>query len=195
MCGRWALSSFEVVARIANPPPSLLSRYTRKERDFFFDYAEFVHRLINSEYVRENLRELTQLEEIRVNRELDFRVMVFPARPITGRPRSTLHGSYNQDAGQISLYPLKLPREWLRREGANVFKTPWKELSETQRKVMHEASLSAISTLIHEVLHVKFENRGYSRYAEEAIVRKLERKYAQEWVQRMDNLVEPRPFD
>ncbi len=183
------VEQFEIVARIANPPPSLLSKYTRKEKEFFLQYAEFVHRVLNSEGVREKLRELMQLENIRLNRELDFRIMVFPARPIMGRPRSTLHGSYNQDAGQISLYPLKLPREWLRREGSTLFQTPWEGLSDGQRKVFSEAWLSAISTLIHEVLHVKFENRGYSRYSEEAIVRSLEKKYAEEWVQRMDNLV------
>ena len=183
------VEQFEIVARIANPPPSLLSKYTRREKEFFLHYAEFVQRLLNSEGVREKLRELIRLENIRLARALDFRIMVFPARPITGRPRSTLHGSYNQDAGQISLYPLKLSREWLRREGPSLFQTPWESLSDSQRKVLSEAWLSAISTLIHEVLHVKFENRGYSRYSEEAIVRSLERKYAQEWIQRMDNLV------
>ncbi len=145
-----------------------------------------MHRLLNSEGVREKLRELMQLENIRLNRELDFRIMVFPARPIIDRPRSTLHGSYNQDASQISLYPLKLPRGWLRREGSSLFQTPWEGLSESQKKVLSEAWLSAISTLIHEVLHVKFENRGYSRYSEEAIVRSLEKKYAQEWIKQME---------
>lgn len=183
------VEQFDIVARIANPPPSLLSKYTGREKEFFFHYAEFVHRVLNGDSVREKLRELMQLENIRLSRELDFRIMVFPARPITGRPRSTLHGSYNQDAGQISLYPLKLPREWLRREGFSLFQTPWKSLSDRQRKFLSEASLSAISTLIHEVLHVKFENRGYSRFSEEGIVRKLERQYAQEWVRRMDDLV------
>lgn len=186
----YLVEQFETVARIANPPPSLLSKYTRKEKEFFFQYAEFVQRLLNSEGVRGKLRELIQVENILLHRELDFRIMVFPARPLTGRLRSTLHGSYNQDAGQISLYPLKLSREWLRREGPSLFQTPWESLSGSQRKVLSEAWLSAISTLIHEVLHVKFENRGYSRYSEEAIVRSLEKKYAQEWIQQMDILVD-----
>jgi len=183
------VEQFEIVARVANPPPSLLSKYTRKEREFFLQYADFVHRTLNSEGVREKLRELMQMENIRLTRELDFRIMVFPARPLTGRPRSTLHGSYNQDAGQISLYPLKLSRLWIRREGSSLFQTPWEDLADNQKKVLSEAWLSAISTLIHEVLHVKFENRGYSRYSEEAIVRKLENQYAQEWIQQTESLV------
>jgi len=78
---------------------------------------------------------------------------------------------------------------WIRREGSSLFQTPWEDLADNQKKVLSEAWLSAISTLIHEVLHVKFENRGYSRYSEEAIVRKLENQYAQEWIQQTESLV------
>jgi len=62
-----------------------------------------------------------------------------------------------------------------------MFKTAVAELSAAQQKTLREVLVSTITTLIHEILHVKFENRQYSRYVEEAIVRKLERKYAEEW--------------
>ncbi len=62
-----------------------------------------------------------------------------------------------------------------------MFKTAVTDLSVSQQKTLREVLVSAITTLIHEILHVKFEGRQYSRYAEEAIVRKLERKYAEEW--------------
>ena len=175
------MRNFDVEARIANPPESLLAKHTKKEKEFFYDYAAFVQRLLNSGQIRGRLRGLIETESIDPGRAIDLRIMVFPARPMTGRPRSILHGSFNQDTSQISLYPLKLPRDWVRREGYGMFKTAVTELSASQQKTLREVLVSAITTLIHEILHVKFENRQYSRYAEEAIVRKLERKYAEEW--------------
>ncbi len=175
------MRNFDVDARIANPPESLLAKHTKKEKEFFYDYAAFVQRLLNSGQIKDRLRGLIETESIDPGRAIDLRIMVFPARPMTGRPRNSLHGSFNQDTSQISLYPLKLPREWVRKEGYGMFKTALTDLSASQQKTMREVLVSAITTLIHEVLHVKFETRQYSRYAEEAIVRKLERKYAEEW--------------
>ncbi len=174
--------AIEIITRMANPPEGLVAKYTRKEREFFSDYSHFVLRLIDSPEVREKLRRLVEVENIRVSRIIDLRVMAFPARPLKGRPRNVLHGSYNQDSSQISLYPLKLSRDWIRHEGNSLFKTPLAELSDSQRKTLREVSLTAVSTLIHEVLHAKFEMRDMSRYVEEAVVRRLERKYADEWV-------------
>ena len=175
------MRSFDVEARIANPPESLLAKHTKKEKEFFYDYAAFVQRLLNNGQIKDRLRGLIETESIDPGRAIDLRIMVFPARPMTGRPRSILHGSFNQDTSQISLYPLKLPRDWVRREGYGMFKTAVTDLSASQQKTLREVLVSAITTLIHEILHVKFEGRQYSRYAEEAIVRKLERKYAEEW--------------
>ncbi len=175
------MRNFDVEARIANPPESLLAKHTKKEKEFFYDYAAFVQRLLNSGQIKDRLRGLIETESIDPGRAIDLRIMVFPARPMTGRPRSILHGSFNQDTSQISLYPLKLPRDWVRKEGHGIFRTAVTDLSASQQKTLREVLISAITTLIHEILHVKFENRQYSRYAEEAIVRKLERKYAEEW--------------
>ena len=175
------MRNFDVEARIANPPESLLAKHTKKEKEFFYDYAAFVQRLLNSGQIKDRLRGLIETESIDPGRAIDLRIMVFPARPMTGRTRSILHGSFNQDTSQISLYPLKLPRDWVRSEGYGMFKTALTDLSASQQKTLREVLVSAITTLIHEILHVKFENRQYSRYAEEAIVRKLERKYAEEW--------------
>jgi len=175
------MRNFDVEARMANPPESLLAKHTKKEKEFFYDYAAFVQRLLNSGQIKGLLRGLIETESIDPGRAIDLRIMVFPARPMTGRPRNILHGSFNQDTSQISLYPLKLPRDWVRSEGYGMFKTAVTDLSASQQKTLREVLVSAITTLIHEILHVKFENRQYSRYAEEAIVRKLERKYAEEW--------------
>jgi len=175
------MRSFDVQARIANPPEGLLAKYTRKEKGFFYSYAAFVQRILNSAGIKDRLRRLIETESIDPGRAIDLRVMVFPARPLTGRPRNILHGSFNQDSSQISLYPLKLPKDWVRKEGLDLFKTSPARLSPSQHEALREMLASAITTLIHEILHVKFESRQYSRYAEEAIVRKLERKYAEEW--------------
>jgi len=175
------MRNFDVEARIANPPESLLAKHTKKEKEFFYDYAAFVQRPLNSGQIKDRLRGLIETESIDPGRAIDLRIMVFPARPMTGRPRNILHGSFNQDTSQISLYPLKLPREWVRSEGYSMSKTALTDLSASQQKTLREVLVSAITTLIHEILHVKFETRQYSRYAEEAIVRKLERKYAEEW--------------
>ncbi len=175
------MGRLEISARIANPPEGLLAKYTRKEKDFFFDYAAFVLRQLTSPQITEELRHLIDKEQVNTGNTIDLRVMVFPARPLTGRPRNTLHGSYNHDSSQISLYPLKLPREWIRNGGFSLFKTTSEELSQSQQQILKEIFVSAVSTLIHEVLHVKFEARHMPRYVEEAIVRKLEKKYAEEW--------------
>ncbi len=188
------MRNFDVEARIANPPESLLAKHTRKEREFFYGYAAFVQRLLSNSQIKDRLRGLIETESIDPGRAIDLRIMVFPARPMTGRPRSILHGSFNQDTSQISLYPLKLPRDWVRREGYGMFKTAVPDLSASQQKTLREVLVSAITTLIHEILHVKFENRQYSRYAEEAIVRKLERKYTEEWFESL-SLDYPRLLD
>ena len=176
------MRDFDIEARIANPPEGLLAKYTRKEKEFFYDYAAFVHRILSSEQVRDQLRHLIEVEAINPGRFIDLRIMVFPARPLTGRPRNVLHGSFNHDSSKISLYPLKLPREWIRKEGVGLFKTSPKDLSPSQQSNLRDVLVSAISTLIHEILHVKFESRQLSRYVEEAVVRKLERKYAEDWL-------------
>lgn len=178
---------------MANPPEDLVAKYTRKELEFFFGYANFVLRLFNGPEVDERLRHLMERENIQISKAIDLRVMVFPARPLRGRPRNVLHGSYNHDTAQISIYPLKVKRNWIRQEGFSLFRTPPEQLSSTQRNLLRDILLCAVSTLIHEVLHVKFEARNYSRYAEEAIVRKLERKYAQEWIEQLpETLTETR---
>ena len=185
-----SFSTFQINARIANPPPMLLARYTRKEREFFFEYASFVLKIIENAQVLDRLKAIFEREKIGIKRPVDLRIMVFPARSLRGRPNRTLHGSYSQSSSQISLYPLKLPRELARAEGLDMFTTTIGDLPRKTRMLLLEISRSAVSTLIHEILHVKFESRGLPRYAEEAIVRKLERQYLQEWEDELPDIIE-----
>ena len=170
----------EVDVRIANPPPALLAKYTVKEKTFYYDYASFVVRLIQNQTVTERIHHVVSSERIVTNRPVDIRVMVFPARTFRGRQNRILHGSYSQLASQISLYPLRIPKEWIRGEGAALFRDDLRSLSQRKLRLLYEMSEAAVSTMIHEILHVKFQQRGMSRYGEEALVRKLEGQFMQE---------------
>ncbi len=171
----------EIDVRIANPPPALLKKYTVKEKEFFYDYANFVVRLLQNENVTRRVRQVILTERIVTDKPVDIRVMVFPARTFRGRQNRILHGSYSQSASQISLYPLRIPRESIRGEGLGLFRAGFEGLSQRRQRLLYEISQSAVSTMIHEILHVKFQQRGMSRYGEESLVRKLERQFMQGW--------------
>ena len=175
----------EIDVRVANPPPALLKKYTAKEKAFFYDYADFVVRLVRNENVTDRIHHYISMERIVIDKPVDIRVMVFPARTFRGRQTRVLHGSYSQSASQISLYPLRIPREWIRGDGIDLFREGLEDLSQRKLKLLYEISESAVSTMIHEILHVKFEQRSMSRYREEALVQKLERQFMQgceEWI-------------
>jgi len=171
----------EIDVRIANPPPALLKKYTVKEKAFFYDYASFVVRLLRNEIVTRRIHQVILTERIVIDKPVDIRVMVFPARTFRGRQNRILHGSYSQSTSQISLYPLRIPKEWIRGEGLDLFREGFQSLTQRKLKLLYEISESAVSTMMHEILHVKFQQRDMSRYGEEALVRKLERQFMQGW--------------
>src|SRR6266487_4242218 len=93
--GQMSRPKWEPELRIANPPPSLLVKYTRKEKDFFYDYASFIHKILQDSTVGERLGQILDLENVRMNGLVDIRVMIFPARSFRGQANRMLHGSYN----------------------------------------------------------------------------------------------------
>ncbi|TMI48877.1 hypothetical protein E6H17_02420 [Candidatus Bathyarchaeota archaeon] len=171
----------EIDVRIANPPAALLAKYTQKEKAFFYDYAHFVVRLLQDENVTDRIHQVISAERIVTEKPVDIRVMVFPARTFRGRQNRILHGTYSESASQISLYPLRIPKEWVRQEGLDLFRGGSDNLSQRKLRLLYEISESAVSTMIHEILHVKFQQREMSRYGEEALVQKLERQFMQGW--------------
>ena len=171
----------EIDVRVANPPPALLKKYTAKEKAFFYDYANFVVRLIRNENVTDRIHRVISMERIVIDKPVDIRVMVFPARTFRGRQTRVLHGSYSQSASQISLYPLRIPREWIRGDGIDLFRAGFEGLSQRKLRLLYEISKSAVSTMTHEILHVKFQQRTMNRYGEEALVQELEREFMQGW--------------
>lgn len=176
--------------RIANPPPSLLVRYTKKEKAFFYSYASFVLKIVQDSMISDRIRQILSIENVSMTEAIDVRVMVFPARTFRGQANRVLHGSFNSTASQISVYPLKIPKEWIRTDGFDLFDQPYTNLSERKRKLLCEMSMNAISTLLHEVFHAKLGNRGMSRFVEESVVRKMEKQHMVGWAETVSAAVE-----
>jgi hypothetical protein len=167
--------------RIANPPPFLQVKYTRKEKAFFQDYADFVLRIVQDHAVSEKIGEIIATENVRISGPIDIRVMVFPARTFRGQSNRMLHGSYNSTASQISLYPLRIPKDWIRQNGFDLFQRQYGDLTEKARRLLNQVSETAIGTLLHEIFHAKLGRRGMPRYVEEKIVKNMEMSYMKGW--------------
>jgi hypothetical protein len=135
------------------------------------------------------LSTLVSAEGIRSDRSIDLRVMIFPARQLRRQPSRILYGSYSHTLAQISLYPLRISKDRIRREGPELFSTSLDGLSIAQRKLIGEIATAAISTLIHEVLHVKFQQRSLARYVEEGMVQRLEKTYMRQWADKLDGVL------
>ena len=183
-----SISQVKIRARLAKPPDYVLAKFPRYATEFFVEYANFILRLILSVEIRELLSVLVSSEGIRSDRLVDLRVMIFPARQLRGKPSRILYGSYSHTLAQISLYPLRISRDRIHK-GAAMFSSRLDELSISQKKLIGEISTAAISTLIHEVLHVKFQQRGLSRYVEEGMVQRLEKSYMRQWADRLNEVI------
>jgi hypothetical protein len=184
-----SVSQVRIRARLAKPPEYVLVKFPRYEREFFLGYANFILRLILTDEIRELLSGLVSAEGIRSDRSIDLRVMIFPAKQLRRQPSRVLYGSYSHALAQISLYPLRISKDRIRRDGAGLFASSLNQLSTSQRKIIGEISAAALSTLIHEVLHVKFQQRSLARYVEEGMVQRLERTYMRQWANKLDGVL------
>ena len=184
-----SVSQIRIRARLAKPPEYVLTKFPRYERAFFLSYANFILKLILSGEIRELLSALVAAEGIRSDRSIDLRVMIFPAKQLSRQPSRILYGSYSHTLAQISLYPLRISKDRTRREGSELFANSLSLLSLGQRKLIGEIATAAISTLIHEVLHVKFQQRSLARYVEEGMVQRLERTYMRQWADKLDGVL------
>jgi hypothetical protein len=184
-----SVSQIRIRARLAKPPDYVLAKFPRYEKEFFHVYANFTLKLILSSDIRELLSSLVSAEGIRSDRSIDLRVMIFPAKQLRRQPSRILYGSYSHTLAQISLYPLRISKDRIRREGADLFRSSLNQLSLAQRKLIGEIATAAISTLIHEVLHVKFQQRSLARYVEEGMVQRLEKTYMRQWAGKLDEVL------
>ncbi len=187
-----SVSQIRIRARLAKPPDYVLAKFPRHEKEFFHAYANFILKLILSSDIRELLSALVSAEGIRSDRSIDLRVMIFPAKQLRRQPSRILYGSYSHTLAQISLYPLRISKNRIRREGIDLFRTSLNQLSLAQRKLIGEIATAAISTLIHEVLHVKFQQRSLARYVEEGMVQRLEKTYMRQWADKLDGVLRAR---
>ena len=184
-----SVSQIRIRARLAKPPDYVLAKFPRYEREFFLGYANFILGLILSREIRELLSTLVSAEGIRSDRSIDLRVMIFPAKQLRRQPSRILYGSYSHSLAQISLYPLRISKDRIRREGPELFRNSLDELSVGQRKLIGEIATAAVSTLINEVLHVKFQQRSLARYIEEGMVQRLEKTYMRQWANKLDGVL------
>ena len=184
-----SVSQIRIRARLAKPPDYVLIKFPRYEREFFDGYAKFILGLILSREIRELLSTLVSAEGIRSDRSIDLRVMIFPAKLLRRQPSRILYGSYSHSLAQISLYPLRISKDRIRREGQELFRNSLDELSVGQRKLISEIAAAAVSTLIHEVLHVKFQQGSLTRYIEEGMVQRLEKTYMRQWANKLDGVL------
>src|SRR5438876_8778192 len=184
-----SVSQIRIRARLAKPPDYVLAKFPRYEKEFFHAYANFILKLILSSDIRELLSALVSAEGIRSDRSIDLRVMIFPAKQLRRQPSRMLYGSYSHTLAQISLYPLRISKDRIRREGSELFANSLSLLSLGQRKLMGEIAAAAVSTLIHEVLHVKFQQRSLARYIEEGMVQRLEKTYMRQWANKLDGVL------
>ena len=184
-----SVSQIRIRARLAKPPDYVCAKFPRYEKEFFHAYANFILKLILSSDIRELLSTLVSAEGIRSDRSVDLRVMIFPAKQLRRQPSRILYGSYSHTLAQISLYPLRISKDRIRREGSELFAYSLSQLSLGQRKLIGEIATAAISTLIHEVLHVKFQQRSLARYVEEGMVQRLERTYMRQWADKLDGVL------
>ncbi len=184
-----SVSQIRIRARLAKPPDYVLVKFPRYELKFFLGYANFILGLILSPEIRELLGTLVSAEGIRSDRSIDLRVMIFPAKQLRRQPSRILYGSYSHSLAQISLYPLRISKDRIRKEGAELFATRLDDLSIVRRKLIGEMATAAISTLIHEVLHVKFQQRSLAQYVEEGMVQRLEKTYMRQWADKLDGVL------
>ena len=184
-----SVSQIRIRARLAKPPDYVLAKFPRYEKEFFHAYANFLLKLILSSDIRELLSALVSAEGIRSDRSIDLRVMIFPAKQLRRQPSRILYGSYSHTLAQISLYPLRISKDRIRKEGTDLFRTTLSQLSIAQRKLIGEIATATISTLIHEVLHVKFQQRSLARYVEEGMVQRLEKTYMRQWADKLDGVL------
>src|SRR5207245_5329566 len=176
-----SVSQVRIRARLAKPPEYVLVKLPRYERVYFLGYANFILGLIRSKEIGELLSNLVSAEGIRSDRSIDLRVMIFPAKQLRRQPSRMLYGSYSHSLAQISLYPLRISKDRIRREGTALFASHLNDLSIAQRKLIGEIASAAISTFIHEVLHVKFQQRSLARYVAAGMVQSLEKTSMRQW--------------
>lgn len=147
------VSNFALI-RIANPSQNLINRFPEKYVKFYFEYANVIAETLKWPSFQNFLNWITLKENINKNRITDVQVEIFPFKKKKGKGFA---GRCSRK-GQIKIYPKGI-----------------KFLSRLLMKTEDEKLISyikarAMSTLIHELLHIKYQG-------DEEKVKALTKKY------------------
>jgi len=129
-----------VLIRIADPPESLIKEIPEKHAEFYFKYAKVVAETLRCHSFQSFLDWVIKKENINKDEVRDIRVIVFPSKNERGK---RLAGRCSK-RGQISIYPKGI-KAILRLLVKN-----------KKEKLGFYLKKRAMSTLIHELLHVKY---------------------------------------
>lgn len=155
-----------IYVRVARVPDDMLYGLSRRKRLYYKKQASKVASILNHKIIQSVLGELIENENIDPENIGDIRVMVLPS--IKDREYGDhLYGLYDQETGQISIYPA------VRYKGSKFLNDPM---------VSFQFIRESFDTLIHEVLH--------SRYSQESTVKKLTKKYLRRFYRMLSEYLE-----
>jgi len=128
------------IIRIASPPQNLINKFPKKHMEFYFQYANVIAETLKCSPFQNFLNWITNEENINKNRVVDIQVVIFPFKKRKGKG---LAGRCSRK-GQIKIYPRGI--KFLNRL---LMKTD-------EEKLDLYVKARAMSTLIHELLHIKY---------------------------------------
>ena len=135
--------------------PRNLENCPEKQLQFYANYASTVSDALSKPLFQKFLRWIMKVEKIEKKAVTDIQVRLFPFEKDNG---NTLAGRCNADEGVILIFPKR--RSFLRKKLQN----------HKKEKILFYLKSRAMAALIHELLHIKYENNEHR-------VRHLTKKY------------------
>ncbi|MFQ6086649.1 MAG: hypothetical protein ACE5OV_01370 [Candidatus Bathyarchaeia archaeon] len=140
--------------RIARPSQNLINKFPKKYVEFYFGYANVITETLKWPSFQNFLNWMIKEENINKNKIVDIQVKIFPFKKRKGKG---LAGRCSKK-GQIKIYPRRI--KFL---SGLLMKTE-------EEKLDLYVKARAMSTLIHELLHIKY-------LSDEEKVKKLTKNY------------------
>ena len=135
--------------------PRNLENCPEKQLQFYTNYASAVSDVLSKPLFQKFLHWIMKREKIEKKAVTDIQVRLFPFEKDNG---NALAGRCNTDEGVILIFPKR--RSFLRK----------KLRSHNKEKILFYLKSRAMAALIHELLHIKYENNEHR-------VRHLTKKY------------------
>lgn len=128
--------------RIAGPSQNLINKFSKKYVEFYFQYANVIAETLKRPPFQNFLNWIINEENIDKNRVTDIQVVIFPFKKKEGKG---LAGRCSKK-GRIKIYP----------RGIKFLNKLLKKTEE--EKLDSYVKARAMSTLIHELLHIKYQD-------------------------------------